>query len=262
MIFGIWDIYLLVALITIAFTVVLCVILDRTKKRRLPDLNGYGNMDQRLPELALTIASTLCIAGYWVLYSHNSAGIQPWYSANLAVPILVLLTASSAYLYDILQNSLQIGYIRLIDAIVLAVVVGIIGRNVATIHTHFSNPIWPHQKYALKAGKYLAQHNLDGKIASWNAGIIGYYQGGTVVNIDGLVNDDIYAYAVSNELPLYLRKKGVKYIIDFKQMLTYKPWRVKGGYDDVDFLNNLHPIKTFDDGQYGLKYLTLYRLLP
>ena len=263
MVFGIRDVYLFIALITIVFTILLCIILDRTRDQRsLPDLNAYINLDQRLPELTLAIATLVCTLGYWFLYAHNSAGIQPWYSSNLLVPIFVLFTLSASYFDNIAQYVLERGYLALITVGISVAVLGIAGRNIAIIHSHLARSIWPHQQFMLKAGKYLAQHSLDGKIASWNAGIIGYYQGGTVVNIDGLVNDDIYGYAVNNELPFYLRKIGVDYVIDFKQMFTHKPWRVKGGYDDVDFLNSLQPVKTFDNGQYGFKYLTLYRLLP
>jgi hypothetical protein len=135
--------------------------------------------------------------------------------------------------------------------------------NIASTHDvgTFKSP-WSHQQVMLEAGNYLRQHVLDGKIGSWNAGIIGYYQGGTVINIDGLANDQIYNYAVSNSLPFYLSQEGIKYIIDFESMLNDKKHRLRGGYDDASFLNSLTPIRVFDEGQYKWKHLTLYRVTP
>ena len=119
---------------------------------------------------------------------------------------------------------------------------------------------WPHQQLMMEAGTYLNQHPLDGRVGAWNAGIIGYYQGGTVVNLDGLVNDDIYPYAVSNELPTYLKEKDIRYVVDF-QMMFDPYFQTRGGYDSAIFLQKLHPIITFDEGQYPpWQFLTIYKI--
>ena len=41
-----------------------------------------------------------------------------------------------------------------------------------------------------------AEAEPAGLVGSWNAGIIGYYQGGDVINLDGLVNNEVYPYMV------------------------------------------------------------------
>jgi hypothetical protein len=60
-----------------------------------------------------------------------------------------------------------------------------------------------------RAGRDLSQRALDGKVGAWNAGIIGYYQGGTVINLDGLVNDGIYPWVVRNDLAGYLAEHNI-----------------------------------------------------
>jgi hypothetical protein len=117
---------------------------------------------------------------------------------------------------------------------------------------------WPHQKYMLQAGLYLNENPLDGKVGSWNAGIIGYYEGGHVVNLDGLVNNDIYPYVVNNNLPAYLSSRGIYYLMDFEEMLTIYGYRVQGGYDDNEFIADLTPQKVFDRDQYSWNHMTLY----
>ena len=119
--------------------------------------------------------------------------------------------------------------------------------------------LWPHQQFTLEAGKYLHDHPVNGKLAAWNAGIVGYYQGGNVVNIDGLVNNEIYPYILSNTLPAYLDSKNITYIIDSQSMLD-ETFRLRGGYDDPAFIQRLVPIKLFDQGGFDWQPLTLYRI--
>jgi hypothetical protein len=98
------------------------------------------------------------------------------------------------------------------------------------------------------------------RVGSWNAGIIGYYADSYVVNLDGLVNNDIYDYAVSNSLPDYISDKNIAYILDFENVFTSDYHRIRGGYDDDEFLRSLQPIKTFSGEEYGWKNLTLFKI--
>jgi hypothetical protein len=132
--------------------------------------------------------------------------------------------------------------------------------NLLSTYPLDTNSPWPHQQALLEAGKYLNAHPLDGRVAAWNAGVLGYYQGGQVVNIDGLVNDDIYPYAVSNNLPAYLEEKNIRYVVDF-QMLFSTWFQRRGGYADPAFLAKLQPLMTFDEGQYPpWQFLTIYKI--
>jgi hypothetical protein len=118
----------------------------------------------------------------------------------------------------------------------------------------------PHQRSMLLAGRDLRDRKLDGRIGSWSAGIIGYYQGGTIINLDGLVNDGIYEYALRNDLPSYLSKEDIDYVIDSESVFLEQERRLRGGYDNPDWIAGLEPIKVYDDRQYHSKRLTLYRV--
>jgi hypothetical protein len=139
--------------------------------------------------------------------------------------------------------------------LILAAVSSVQAQTISDSHSP-----WPHQQFMLEAGKYLAANPLDGRIGAWNAGIIGYYQGGEVVNIDGLVNDDIFPYAASNRLPEYLSSHNIRYIIDFDNMFFYSFIRMRGGFNDISFLESLQPIRHFGGAEYSWKNLTLYKI--
>jgi hypothetical protein len=82
-----------------------------------------------------------------------------------------------------------------------------------------------------------------------------------VVNLDGLANNEVYDYAISNSLPSYVSSKGIRYIIDFEDVFLSEKRRLRGGYDDWEFINSLRVIRVFDDGEYRWKHLTLYEFV-
>jgi hypothetical protein len=61
-----------------------------------------------------------------------------------------------------------------------------------------------------------ARASRPGEAGSWNAGLIGYFAGGGIVNLDGLVNDARFAreVAVGKDLPGYLRREGIRWLAD------------------------------------------------
>jgi hypothetical protein len=51
-------------------------------------------------------------------------------------------------------------------------------------------------------------------IGSWNGGILGYFSGRTVVNLDGLVNDEAIAAMRERRLASYIRQRNINYLAD------------------------------------------------
>jgi hypothetical protein len=216
-----------------------------------PSMTPYGfstEDGQRL--IHLTVSATICILGYALFYSRN-ASIQPWYSANLIVPMLLFIAGLSYYIDAYLSKKVK--------KALYVLFIPVIAFNVLDHYpvSTFNAP-WPHQRLMREAGIFLSENQLDGRVGAWNAGLIGYYEGGNVVNLDGLVNNDIYDYAASNSLPAYISSRDIKYIIDFENMVTDRLRLVRGGYDDASFLASLKPAKVFDNGEYIWRFLTLY----
>ena len=92
--------------------------------------------------------------------------------------------------------------------------------------------------YANDIGLYLAQANgyiiarwvsentePQARVGAWNSGVIGYFSTRTVVNLDGVVNNELYQY-VSNrhgtfslkDLRDYVRQKQITYITDYESL--------------------------------------------
>lgn len=83
---------------------------------------------------------------------------------------------------------------------------------------------FPVQGYNLRAAEYLkANTEEDERVASFNAGIIGYLSDRTVINIDGVVNGDALDALRERRLLDYLRSMDVSYVADSNSYLTWLP---------------------------------------
>ena len=61
----------------------------------------------------------------------------------------------------------------------------------------------------------------DAVIGSFNAGIYGYFSGHRVINLDGVVNPNIYDVYKSRALIQYIREAGIDFLLDHKVMFSY-----------------------------------------
>jgi hypothetical protein len=67
-------------------------------------------------------------------------------------------------------------------------------------------------KMAQRMNTFLPQGSIVG---SWNAGVYGYFfERGTVVGLDGLVNNEVYPYILNRTVEEYCRVRGVEYLVD------------------------------------------------
>lgn len=248
----------LLFVLTVSGPALLILLAKISGQTALPTAFFKPDPNRSIRERVLVLASALCLGGYTFLYA-SSGVVQNWYTGNLTLPVLILVLAGALYLERRILREYQFATIWLsVFALIAA------GVQISSLYPlgRGASP-WSHQQSMLEAGKYLAQNPIGGLVGSWNSGIPGYYQGGTgVINIDGLVNNDIYPYAVGNNLPAYLRLKNIRYILDYENMF-HPPFPKRGGYDDDEFFQRLMPIEEFDRGEFfEFKFLRLYRIDP
>ncbi len=165
--------------------------------------------------LPIFVSSAVIILFYILFYGKNSGAIQPWYIGNIHVyfAIIVGIFFSMAfYLYDLLKilTLLCIGYFSFKG------------------YESIGNQPWKHQSAMMIAGKEIK--NINGKIGSWNSGIISWYSRKDIINLDGLVNDNIFSYLRKQNLLSFIIDSNIKYIVDFKNMITADILKKRGGY--------------------------------
>jgi len=202
---------------------------------------------RNFPALGISLGCLFTILGYLWVYRYNGAALQPWYAANLIAPVGFTLAASVFFLYP--RRPLAIASFG------LALYIGF------GIYCLFETP-WPHHAALLRAGLYLKNQETPAIYGSWNAGIIGYFSGRPVVNIDGLVNDDAVPYIKSDKLLDYLKRRRIEYLVDFGVMLADRRFRLRGGYADARTDRCIHPVRQVDGGatEWHDSHVMLYRI--
>jgi hypothetical protein len=201
---------------------------------------------QRLLAMPM-LAATLAIAGYVVLYSRDSRALQLWYVTSFGAPLTIICAPALA---AVAQKSRRLA-------------IGLVGAAVAGVFVLSLRPIWPHQFAMKDAGEFLAVRPQLSPVGAWNAGLISYFAGRPVTNLDGLVNDDILPYARSGTLAEYIRERNLAYVIDYSAMLGPN-LALRGGYADGTLGKCLKPEQQIDSNNRSSLFqdsvLTLYKV--
>jgi len=186
----------------------------------------------------LFLGCLFTVLGYILFYRHNSAALQTWYSSNLIAPIAICMAAIS---YFALKNRSA--------AFILSVFGSIFYFHISSMSLFYIP--WPHQAGMMQAGAFLKKFDTNHSIAGWNVGIISYFSDKPVVNIDGLVNDDVFPFIKSNTLFDYFKSNDIVYLIDYDAMINNKSLRLRGGYDDTRTIKCITPIYRADAEHQG-----------
>jgi hypothetical protein len=201
---------------------------------------------ERLPATPM-LAAALAVAGYIVLYSRDSGALQLWYVTSFGAPLTIICAPALAAVA---------GKSR-------ALAIGLVGTAVVGMFVLSLRPIWPHQFAMKDAGEFLAARPQLSPVGAWNAGLISYFAGRPVTNLDGLVNDDVLPHARTGTLADYIRERDLAYVIDYSAMLGPR-LALRGGYADGTLGKCLNPEQQIDaDKRLSLfqdSVLTLYRV--
>lgn len=153
--------------------------------------------------LTVCSVSALIILSYLVLYIYNGA-IQSWYVANFIVPLALLVGVALSLAFK------RAWLVSLIASLVILACSWMVS---------FTAP-WPWQASMLKGAFYLKNSAVTDPVGAWNAGIVSFFSGRKIVNLDGLVNDSILPYVKNDALLDYVSSQKIAYILDFPIMLT------------------------------------------
>lgn len=207
---------------------------------------------------AIALTACLTVLGYTIIYRYNCAALQIWYTANYVTPLCIIFSAFGALL----------GSIPLLKKMTTLIAVAMLSVYLNTALKTLLDTLWIHQAGMMYAGLSLKEMKIKNKIGAWNSGIISYFSELPVINLDGLVNDDILPYVQQNNLLAYIQKHHIAYVADYDFMLKNVTHNTRGGYADGQLENcliSLGPI----DGQapewppsFEHSKLNLFKLAP
>jgi hypothetical protein len=198
--------------------------------------------------VTLALACVLTVTGYVLVYSRN-ADVQYWYSASFLVPSAVLLAS---------LGRAALGSHLFVPAALVAAVYAAVGLSFITAAP------WPNQIPTKAAALSLRTQDVGATVGAWNAGVLAFYSGRDVVNLDGLVNDDVVPYVLSDALADYVDTRGIEYVVDYDYQFTLPARRARGG-DSVGRLVGClsEPVRTYrDPGVPELEAVQVRRIVP
>jgi hypothetical protein len=232
------------------FIVVLAVQLsflatDKSRNAKLrTEWKEVGKYDRRL----LASCGLSAIILYLLVYGAVPS-FQPWYTVNFVIPVVLLLGAAGHLA----------AFHRTMRVDAIGVVALLAGVNILNAY----DPPWNHQRYMLEMAEYLQYRPLVGRIGGWNVGIVGFFTDGRVINLDGLMNDQIYPYALNRTVEQYIDRARIKYIVDFPLQIEDPGLSEVLGFEGKSFaacLKPEHRIVSVDRGDGWLDY-TLFEIL-
>lgn len=189
----------------------------------------------------IAIAALLTLGGYTVIYRYNSAALQIWYVANYVTPLCIMAAAFGSLIsksFERFPIFKKCSFIPLFYALAIYFPVAL---------KHVLYVPWVHQAGMMYAGLHLKDMKTEAKFAAWNAGIISYFSGLNVMNLDGLVNDEILPYIKEERLLDYIQEKHIHYLVDYEFMLDNFMNKKRGGYADGKLRLCLIPLNSIDD---------------
>jgi hypothetical protein len=211
-------------------------------------VSQLGRSALRLDRWPLAVGCGVTVIAYVLFYGKVSAGVPPWYLTNALAAFAYLIGAVLSFLPGR----------AFVPALALVALCAALNTAVSL------QPIWPNQVAMHAAGEYLRSHPELAPVGSWNAGILSRFSGRPVTNLDGLVNDEVYSYAVSGHLLDYLCKRGIRFVLDFSDNVENPVLARRAGYADGRLRAALAEERNFSNGdpsrQWAGTDLKLYGL--
>jgi hypothetical protein len=164
------------------------------------------------PRPAVAHLAWLFPAGLGLAYALLLPRAWTWYYAP-AIAGLTLLAAGTLAQVDLAHRGAQaLVLLALVESYGYLAHMLVQGRN-------------RDQRDMLAAARWVADHvPVTTRVGAWNAGIYSWYSGHTVVNLDGLINDEIAAW-VRGGRPFvgYLERRGIDVVVDYDEILRQLP---------------------------------------
>ncbi|QWE10862.1 hypothetical protein [Polynucleobacter sp. es-EL-1] len=150
--------------------------------------------------IVLIVSSLFILVFYLLFYGLNTVEVQPWYTAQIIIPLVFLLLQLITFIFG--QGSWS--FMRPVATFVF-----LLSISMNLITSFLNTEAFPDQIELKNLGNYLIV-NQEKQIVGYSGnGVVSFFGGQRVINLDGLVNNEIYAYMPKN-LPCYLLDKNIK----------------------------------------------------
>ncbi|HEX4155625.1 MAG TPA: hypothetical protein VHY48_08435 [Acidobacteriaceae bacterium] len=150
---------------------------------------GAGNL--------MLLAPVLGVGGYLLLYGFDSEATYGWYTATVTGFVLVLAARF-------------FGGIR--RPVAAAIVAPLMICNIAAAEYFGGNAKAQTQEIA--AGQRMHREHPGAIMGGGDVGKPSFYNDGTMINLDGLMNNEVYPYLITGRIQCYVLDRHIAYLSD------------------------------------------------
>ena len=164
-------------------------------KRRLLLERIQNQLQTNAEEVFVLTASLLGVVGYLFVYSFNSQATYGWYTGTVTGFMLLLFAKFFSFFRRRTQTVL--GLLLVLSNIATGLFTG--GNAESQYHEN-------------SIGRLLLQNHAGARMGGGDVGKPSFYNGGTMFNLDGLMNDEVVPYLVAGTVHCYIAKRGIAYL--------------------------------------------------
>lgn len=178
-----------------------------------------------LPLAGLVVCLGLGVILHLAVHGAIRWAVRPWYFVPLIIFIVIMIGYLSSGLPKIKSNKI-ISYSLIIMSI-LSFLAG-----VPRVLAEYNNQAGMYQ-----AAQWLKQNiSVNEKVGSFNSGIYAYFSNRTIINLDGLVNNQAAWALQHRQLWDFTKQAELNYLIDYDRYITYRyawSWGEEGWLDKL-----------------------------
>lgn len=196
------------------------------------------------------IGFSILVFSYYTFY-HQASHWRYFYALLIvSLPMAVLYLNS----FNIHERISKRAFITLLLTLVLFL-------TLSSLTLVFIQKNYPAQKQVLSAARWISQ-NLpeDSRVGAFNAGILGYWSDRQIINLDGVVNKDMYEVLAKKQLWSYIKQKRIQYLCDHERTMIDNFRVFSNGWDQHHF-ELLHTFYLPSEYDHVREKITIYKII-
>lgn len=205
--------------------------------RLMPDRDEIvKNKLTGLPEIVIGLAL------HWLFYAALFWQVKSWYF----LPAVLGLTIGVGFIVQVLFQIILHRKSPLTRIIVLLLISAFFfAGHLQKINDIRQDGFNPWQRTYLAIGQKIARNEIrhlgpSDTIGSFNCGIIGYFAGRRIINLDGVVNNRVLPAMRQGRFYEYLQQEKISHLIDHQDLiLEYDLWSGPQYLEDLNFITRL-----------------------
>ena len=196
----------------------------------------------------------LTVAGIFVFYTIFFLFCQRWYFMSSYFIGSLIWGPALWYIKELFATLFTSAWLKRLALTAIGSLLALCFCRTAYLISYIGFNPW--QALYIQAGQFIEERLPDDvRVGAFNSGIVSYFTNKKVINLDGVVNSDIYQVLRDRQLVAYIRKNNIDFVLDHPLVFT-----IYENYSDAPFGGNFELFKKFKSTWWGLGDVLIYKI--